>query len=277
MLNSVTNNLRQLLGDYLQALSDGIECQEIQSESDVEQMVRVETEQQLALWKRRRMIRAENSTLLEILGYSATNVDDHPLKKVVVGQIRYAPDYILRSQQKMLAIVELKAPDQNLDRERWIGQINSYCKELKVPIGLLFNGTDLRVFINTAIKPLEKYKDLFDCQPVASAGAHQRKQMIDILLKLTALSLEDNPVSVASGFARKRRTEFDDRDRQKKIQNTLNDALMNPSDEVFADLAALDGIWGNVDTKPSEQELKSAWNATQATTLQIKTRTKRSL
>ena len=268
-----TNNLKQLLNDYLGMLSDGIECQEIQSEADIEQMFRVETEQQLALWKRRGIEKSEkNSTLLEILGYSNTDVDDHPVKKVVVGQISYAPDYILKRQQKMLAIVDLKAPGQNLDRDRWVGQINSYCRELKVPIGLLFNGTDLRVFINTEIKGLTKHKELFYCQPVASAGTHEIKQMVEILFKLAAPCLEENPIVVASGFANKRRNEFRDRDRQKRIQHLLKMALTNPSAEVLTALSALDSIWENTDPKPSEQELNSAWSAILVSDSQIKTK-----
>jgi hypothetical protein len=268
---TATSNIKQLLFDYLLMLSEGIECQEIQSEADVEQMFRVETDQQLALWKRRGIEKSEkNSTLLEILGYSSADVDDHPVKKVIVGQISYAPDYILKCQQKILAIVELKAPGQNLDRDRWIGQINSYCRELKVPIGLLFNGTDLRVFINTEIKGLTKHKELFYCQPVASARTHEMKQMVDILLKLSASSLDDNPLIVANSFASKRRSEIRDRDRQKQLQYLLKLALTNPSAEVLTALSTLDSIWGNADSKPSEQELISAWSAIQASSTQIK-------
>lgn len=259
-------------------LSEGIECQEIQSEADIEQMFRVETDQQIALWKRRGIEKSEkNSTLLEILGYGNADIDDHPVKKNVVGQISYAPDYILKRQQKMLAIVDLKAPDQDLDRERWIGQISSYCRELKVPIGLLFNGTDLRVFINTEIKGLTKHKELFYNQPVASAGTHEMKQMVEILLKLSASSLEENPIMAASGFANKRRAEFRDRDRQKRIQHLLQAALTNPSSEIFSALAGLDSIWGNNEAKPSEQELASAWTAIQASKAQNKVKLHRAI
>lgn len=275
---NLANNIKQLLSDYLQMLSEGIECQEIQSEADIEQMFRVETDQQIALWKRRGIEKSEkNSTLLEILGYGNADIDDHPVKKNVVGQISYAPDYILKRQQKMLAIVDLKAPDQDLDRERWIGQISSYCRELKVPIGLLFNGTDLRVFINTEIKGLTKHKELFYNQPVASAGTHEMKQMVEILLKLSASSLEENPIMAASGFANKRRAEFRDRDRQKRIQHLLQAALTNPSSEIFSALAGLDSIWGNNEAKPSEQELASAWTAIQASKAQNKVKLHRAI
>ena len=272
-----TSNLKQLLNDYLQMLSDGIECQEIQSEADIEQMFRVETEQQLALWKRRGIEKTENnSTLLEILGYSNSDVEDHPVKKVVVGTISYAPDYILKRQQKMLAIVDLKAPGQNLDRDRWTGQVNSYCRELKVPIGLLFNGTDLRVFINTEIKGLTRHKDLFYRQPVASAGTSELKQMVDILLKLATPSLEENPILVANMFAKKRLAEICDRDRKKRIQSLLKAALLDPSAEILSVLSTLDSIWGNAEAKPSEQELSTAWAAIQVSNTQTKAKTKTS-
>lgn len=254
-----TSNTKQLIDDFVVTLFSGIDSQIIQSEADIVQMFRVETEQQLALWEMQYGVR-KKSTLLEILGYSNADVDERPVKKTVVGQISYAPDYILKRHQKMLAIVDLKAPGQNLDRDRWIGQIDSYCRELKVPLGLLFNGTELRVYINTDHKGLTKHKALFSQQPVASAGAHEQKQIVDILLKFAVATLEINPVAVANGFASKRRHELKDRDRQKHIQSQLQSILANPPNQVFAAISAIDEIWGVIEPKPSEAELNNAWS-----------------
>lgn len=257
-------NPKQSLDDFLSTLFNGIECQIIQNEADIVQMFRVETEQQLALWEMQYGIRKKPS-LLELLGYSASDVDERPVKKTVVGQINYAPDYILKRQQKLLAIVDLKAPGQNLDHERWIGQISSYCRELKVPLGLLFNGTEVRVFINTDYKGLTKHRELFFNQPVASAGSHERKQMVDILLKFAAITLEVSPIVVANGFASKRRHELRDRERQKRIRHQLKSVLANPPSTVFAAISSLDNIWGDIEPKPSEAELSAAWVETMAT------------
>lgn len=245
-------------------LSNGIENEVIRSEADIEQLFRVETQEQLALWELKGIER-KNKTFLEMLGYSNSDIEDHPVKVVVVGQIRYAPDYILKRQQKKLAIIDLKAPGQNLDRERWMGQIKSYCRELNIPIGVLFNGTELRVFVNTDFPGLRKHRDLFLDQPVASAnfqgskGSYERKQMVDILLKFAAETLEPNPVAIANGFAKKQRELIDSRNRQKRIQNRLMSILANPSAPMFRALASVEGIWDDTEQKPSEVELIKSW------------------
>jgi len=251
-------------------LCNGIEDQIIQREEDIVQMFRVETEQQLKLWEVQYGVQ-KKPTLLELLGYSSNDVDERPVKKTVVGQISYAPDYILKRHQRLLAVVDLKAPGQNLDYERWVGQIVSYCRELKVPLGLLFNGTELRVFINTEYKGLTKHKELFLHQPVASAGgSHERKQIVDILVKFAAASLESNPVSVANGLASKRRRELLDKARQRHIQQQLKNILADPPTSVLAAIAGVDGIWGEIGQKPGEAKLYAAWAQVKVTTKQAK-------
>lgn len=254
------SDTRKRLSDFLRKLIEGIEDQGIQSETDLDQVFRVESEAQAVLWKVRGIPKTdENATLLEILGYGVSNVEDHPVKKVVVGTIHYAPDYILKHQQRLLAIIDLKAPGVNLDHEKWMGQIYSYCRELKVPLGLLFNGREVRVFINTEVKGLTRYKDLFSSQPVAAASYHDQKQMAEILLRFAASSLQSDPIIVARTLANKRARELKDKQRQKRIQEQLRHLLANPTDELFALLSTLDGVWGDIEPNPSEAELVAAW------------------
>lgn len=267
------SNKRQSVDDYLKTLIYSIECQIIQSEADLAQMFRVETEQQLALWEIQYGI-PKKPTLLELLGYSSVDVDERPVKKTVIGQINYSPDYVLKCEQKLLAIVDLKAPGQNLDHERWIGQISTYCRELKVPLGLLFSGTEIRVFINTDYKGLTKHKELFLHQNVASAGSHERKEMVDIFLKFAAATLDPNPVAIANAFASKRRHELKDRARQKHIQQQLKAILDNPPPQVFSAICSVDGIWGELEPKPSEAEIRTAWVHTKSDSTPIKARRK---
>lgn len=257
-----TMSLKQILDDFLSKLQRGVKSQIVQTEADLVQLFRVETEQERRV--RELYGTPKTPTLLEHLGYSSGDVDERPVERTVVGQIRYAPDYILQPNQQRLAIMDLKAPGQSLDHERWVAQITTYCRELKVPLGILFNGIELRVFINTDYKGLVKHKKLFLQQPVASAGSHERKQMVDILLRFALPTLQASATVVANNLASKRRHELRDRERQHVIQNQLATVLANPPKPVFAALASVDGIWDEIEPKPSEAELTSAWAATLA-------------
>jgi len=98
-------------------LCNGIEDQIIQREEDIVQMFRVETEQQLKLWEVQYGVQ-KKPTLLELLGYSSNDVDERPVKKTVVGQISYAPDYILKRHQRLLAVVDLGSGSNWSERVR---------------------------------------------------------------------------------------------------------------------------------------------------------------
>ena len=165
------NDTRKRLSNYLGKLSNAIENQKIQSEADLDALFRVKTQQQLNLLEIIGISSSEeNATLLEILGYNSENVEDHPVKVAIIGRMNYVPDYVLNYHPKLpLAVIDLKAPEVNLDIQRSVGQIISYCREIKAPLGLLFNGRSVRVYINTEVKGLTKFKELTG-QSVASAN-----------------------------------------------------------------------------------------------------------
>lgn len=254
------DNLRQLLSDYLAALEKAISCQQIQSEADLEEVFRVTTD------KQKQVVAFFGSSphhkhrqLLEILGFTEVDVDDHCAKLTVVGQISYTPDYVLKQGSKLLAIVDLKAPGQNLDHPRWVGQILSYCQQLNVPLGLLFDGTEARVFVNTSMKGLTKHKGLFEAQPIASVGSQEKRRLVEVLLKFAKVNLTNGPISVANDLASKRKHELRDRERQKLIQSHLLTVLAEPTPQVFVALAAIEDAWAAFDVKPSVTELSQAW------------------
>ena len=135
---------------YLTNLIQGIERgfkvagvnHQIVNEIDLERFVGVETE--------------GDDTLLKTLGYTRATVDDHPTRNVLIGRMQFRPDYVLRNQQKDLAVLDLKRPDEDLNSKLWAFQVLTYCQQLEVPFGLLFNGRSLRVFINTKCKQLSR-------------------------------------------------------------------------------------------------------------------------
>ena len=97
MTTASDENVRQHLSDYLAALEVAIDCQQIQSEADLEGVVRITTDKQKQL-----AVLFGNSPhekhkhLLDILGFTEVDVDDHCAKLTVVGQISYTPDYVLK-------------------------------------------------------------------------------------------------------------------------------------------------------------------------------------
>lgn len=248
------------LRTFLERLVDNITASHVQSESDLEQLFQVQSEAHVARLKTLGIIKsAENATLLEILGYTTETVEDHPVRKVDIGVAKFVPDYVLNVEQKSVAIVDLKAPGISLEHEDWARQITTYCRELEVPLGLLFNGRELRVFINPDAKGLGQYKSQFLYQPVAIADYHELDQLIDLFLLFSCPSLTKGPTAVARQLANKRRKELADKQRQREIQTKLRELLANPSDDVLTAIATIDGIWSGLEPKPSEAEVLAAW------------------
>ncbi len=258
IVSASTPDPKRRLLDFLHNLSSVIEKGTIQTEADLEKFVQVESKAQLDLREALGYTKTEvNSTLLEILGYGHNDVEDHPQKKAIVGQIRYSPDYILKRKGKSLAVIDLKSPDVNIDHDKWMGQIHNYYRDEAVPIGILFNGCGLRVFINTEHKGLTRYHGIFAGQSVASADISEPKQMAEILLKFSA-ALETNPLVTARALANKRKEDIGKREWQKSVVERLRTVLADPTEEVLHALAAVN-IWSDIEPKPSEQELTAIW------------------
>ncbi len=265
---TVNDNTRKRLSDSLTKLQGIIEKEAIQSEADLEKFFQVQSKAQLDIWEGLGFVKKpENETLLEILGYEYGDVEDHPSKKVNIGASRYSPDYILKRGGKPLAIVDLKTPDANLDLGKWAGQIGYYCHMENVPIGFLFNGRSLRVFVNVGLKGLTRYAvhlkepspagagtDNLKQMSVAEADTDNLRQMVDLLLKFAAAHPEGNPVAVARELVSQRLKELKDKERKRDIGNRLKELLANPPDEMLKALPDL-SIWGTITRKPSVNEL----------------------
>lgn len=251
---------RKRLFEFTGNLSKAINNLTVQTEADLEKFVQVESKAQLDLREALGYVKTEmNSTLLEILGYRYEDVDDHLTKKVIVGQIRYSPDYILKIKQKPFAIIDLKSPDTNIDHDRWIGQIHCYCRDESAPIGILFNGRSLRVFINTELKGLTRFHEHFNGQPIAVADEHEVKQVVEILLRFAYGSVEVNPISIARSFADKRLKEINNRRWQDTVAERINRILDEPSNDVLSAIAGVENAWTGIDPKPSGADVEKIW------------------
>ena len=253
------SDTRKRLTEFMANLSDAINRGTIQTEADLEKFVQVESKAQLDLREALGYVKTEiNATLLEVLGYRDEDVDDHPPKKVIIGQIRYSPDYVMKVKQKPFAVVDLKSPDTNIDHERWIGQIQCYCRDESAPIGILFNGRSLRVFVNTELKGLTKYHE-FKGQPVAAADQHEVKQIVELLLKFAHSLPEVNSTALARSFANKRLKERSNRQWKDAVVERMSGLLNDPTNDVLAAIATVESAWSEIEPKPSGADLELIW------------------
>ena len=265
--------------DLLNRIAMGTEKQLIKSEKDLEMFIRImlDADRELASLYGGEL----NPTLLELLGYTSATCDDHPYLMTIVGHTKYSPDYVLSSGQKTLAILDLKAPGINLDTRDWKGQIQSYCArgDKNAPIGILFNGKSIRVFINPDYPGFAKYKKL-------STDPNTKKQInfyetpveaeddnIDaiagILLKISVSSLSDNAVSIARKMADAKIRAFGTDQWIKEVRNRLRVAITELSDETIRAIASVDNLWEGMEKKPEPADVVIAWHRREETTVTV--------
>ena len=266
--------------DLLNRIVEGIEKQYITKEADLEQFVRVVP---IAVRGMQELQGGEiKPTLLEILGYTDLTCDDHPIITFVMAGrkgVKIIPDYVVKSaEQKDLATWELKAPTEDVDSKEPIEQLMSYCSEPKrqTPIGILFNGRKLRVFINSEYPGLGKYKRIseaptplfnFKRSPVLSLELDDPepsdkvpyKLIVDNLLSLSCSSLSDGAVSCARKLAEKKLGIVRDGERDRKIVEGLQEALASPTDEMIKAIAGSIHSWKDFETPPSLDDAVRAW------------------
>ena len=247
---------QERLKSYLENLSVGIEQGHdvagiqirIASEKDLEKFVQVKS--------------GEARTLLNLLGYSAFNVEDHPPKRTVIGRLVYAPDYVLNNEAgKALAVLDVKAPSESL--EGWEEQILSYCVAVNAPLGMLFNGRAVQVFVNTKHKAMKRYANRFPDKPVASANSSDPSRMVDLLNRFAWETLAPDVIAVARKLATEKITLINKKQREQKIAASLKIVFATPPPEVlpnlFTALASADAFWSEISPKPTANELLRLW------------------
>ena len=266
--------------DLLDRIADGISRQLTKSEKDLERFVRVISDAERDTDDLHRDGKPK-ATLLQLMGYTLASCDDHPYLMTIVGHTKYSPDYVLSSGQKVLAILDLKAPGVSLDDREGIGQVQSYCArgDRTAPIGVLFNGKSVRVFINPDYPSFTKYKK-------RSVETDQKKQInfyetpVDaadddsstiaaVLLRISAASLSDDPASVARRMANAKIQTIEKGMWAHEVSDRLRAALSEPSDEVIRAIASVDSIWEGMEKKPEPADAVIAWHRRKETLLTV--------
>lgn len=122
------------LRDYFKWLATNIKKHEMQSERALSRTVEIP----IAGWVKRR-------TLLEALEYDKACVQ--PEYAIQIGTSRPRVDFLL-GNNKNLWMLDLKKPGEQCDKQRNIGQLQSYMGQEKIALGVLFNGTNAFAYVN---------------------------------------------------------------------------------------------------------------------------------
>ncbi|MGE5436714.1 MAG: type I restriction enzyme HsdR N-terminal domain-containing protein [Syntrophothermus sp.] len=122
------------LRDYFKWLALNIEKNEMQSEKALSRTVEIPIEG----WVKRK-------TLLEALEYDRTNVQAE--YSIQIGTSRPRVDFLL-GNNKNLWMLDLKKPGESCNKQKNIGQLQSYMSQEKIALGILFNGTNAYAYVN---------------------------------------------------------------------------------------------------------------------------------
>ena len=281
MENDSANDVKKQLVVWLDHVLEGIHKNHIESEHHLEAKVCIisEKDRGKALYDTGV---DPTATLLELLGYTDMTCDDHPVIAFTVAghkAVKIIPDYVTKSaEQKDLATWELKAPAEDVDSKEAVEQLMSYCREPKrqTPIGVLFNGRRLRVFVNSEYPGLGKYKKiseaaalLFDFRhsPVLSleldasepGDKSALKPVVDTFISLSRTILSDGAIIYAKRLAEKKLKDVRDGERDRKIVECLQEALASPTDEMIKAIAANIHSWKDFETPPGLDDAVRAW------------------
>ena len=277
------SDTKKHLIEWIEHVLEGIHKNYITSESDLESKVRVLSDGNRAIARFNNSGVDPPPTLLELLGYNDVTCDDHPtITTSIKGHkaVKIIPDYIVKSiEQKDLATWELKAPAEDVDSRESVEQLMSYCLEAKrqTPIGVLFNGRKLRVYINPDYQGLGKYKKISEAEvplidfrhsPVLSLDLalpelddkKPYKQVGDTLISLSCAILSAGSVNLAKKIADKRLGEIKDEKRNAQIVLCLQEAFASPTDEILKAVTAAIHQWDGVEAPPGPDDAVRAWH-----------------
>ncbi len=269
MTSSGNGTDKKQLADVLNRIAIGIEKQYIGKESDLEDFVRVVP----ASVRGRQILQggAINPTLLEVLGYSEDTCDDHNTKKV--GHVSFIPDYVCGIDQKTWMVLDLKAPGVSINGDKMADFIQSYCRALHppAPLGVLYNGYSIRVFLNPEYPGFGKFLSLKDepdktkainfyQTPIASAEASNPSELVKVLLELSSLTLSEGVASLAKKLANRFIKDVGQAAWRRQVCDQIRNALLKPTDEVIAALAEVDSLWSQLTPRPTPDQAKDAWN-----------------
>jgi hypothetical protein len=250
------------LRDYFKWLALSIENNEIQNERALSSTVEIP----LAGWVKRK-------TLLQALEYDKVNVQaEYPIQ---IGTSRPRVDFLL-GNNKNFWMLDLKKPGEQCDKQKNIGQLQSYLGQEKVALGVLFNGTKAFAYVNPDhIFVADIYKKISEKElisipklnlkinPVKEAEmkGNNYQELIEFFrlfrcdgglpdIKALSVKLTDEYIrNIKKGTSKEVRST--------DIKNALFELMQNPDEKFAQSIIDSSGKLSSIKTKPSE--LLEAW------------------
>lgn len=242
------NDLRTKLEHYFATILAEIKAGRIVKEEDLAKFV-PPTSYPYAL----------TQNLLVILGYDASQVKEQHGVKLAASTFKV--DYRVESGGQPW-LLELKAPTESCGEH--LRQLRDYFfGSPDVPFGVLFNGSEARVYVNTAHKGLRTYESDLAQEPVKNADAGQSSQLADLFAQIAYPGQTLDTLALARQWAKARRAKIirdkRDKDRKASVQVAVSELLSNPPDELLEKAAecseSLKELQATVD------DLRAAWMA----------------
>lgn len=218
----------------------------------LEKRPRTTTEDQVnsLVWGRNDLFAPEGCTLLEILGYVQGEVT--PQETVKAGRTNWRFDFVVRKNGKQVLLVEDKKPQENLNDH--MIQPADYLLKVPAPLGLLFNGREVKMLINTNLKELRQF-EVMHGKWVAEAVLDDMGATVDLLLQLSAANLGTDAIGTAKRLAKKKMAEM----RKEDIGARLQEIMDKPPSELLDSIIKMDAVLS--DLKATPEELREVWTS----------------
>lgn len=207
---------------------------------------------------------AGSKTLLQALGYDNSQVYPQSPVKGYASVKQYFADFRVGTAPHYW-VLELKSPSEKIDRVDFAVQVQDYMEGLNrehggIPLGVLFNGREARVFINPKYKPLRSHLAKLH-QPVKKAN-----NLDELRLLFQELQCVDSPpdtLRLARKFIQANTREIEKAGRAKatkaKIRQLITATLACPSREVAT--AIIEAIPELSELNANAEDVQQIWQA----------------
>lgn len=197
--------------------------------------------------------------LLTILGYDSAQVKGQ--HGVRLAASTYRVDYRVETGTQPW-LLELKAPTESCGEH--LKQLRDYFfGSPDVPLGVLFNGKEARVYVNTSHKGLKTYESDLGLEPVRMADTRQASQLVDIFAPLawSGSMLDTLPLARQWAKARRAKIAADKRSKARKatVQAAVDELLSDPQDDLLE--KALECSAKLKELQATVDDIRDAWLA----------------
>lgn len=179
---------------------------------------------------------AGSKTLLQALGYDNSQVYSQCPVKGYATVKQYFADFRVGSDSHFW-VLELKSPSEKIDKPDFAGQVQDYMDGIErehggIPLGVLFNGYEPRVFVNPNYKPLKRYAEKLR-NPVKKASKPEELQLLFQELQCNGNSPDTLKLAkkLIQANIRREAEEQKDKQRQAAIRRLISDILVCPEKE----------------------------------------------